>query len=215
MVIRNRLAALIYRIIAFTGLVTVFQFYWANFDSFWEAISCFDVEIGVLVMTILGLEVLFNLIDLRHGVHGMAAGSYMPISLPVTTFSTLSGILYFSYSIPSESAPVGTAAIIFHIILLVGPLFDWLFFSEKGSVRVSGAFTALIYPLWFFLFGYFRTVIWPNAPIHNGYMYAYPFLDFSGPYIVGYSILYFGVALLSVLFTIFLNNLLAGKFRRL
>ena len=213
MIVRNRIIALLFRSAAFALLMFSFQFYWGGFSSFWTALSCFDVLLGITLIFIFGFAIVFNLIDLRHGIRGVAAYPYMPLALPLMAFSIVAGIVYFSYSLPAGGAPYGFAASIFHVCLIAIPLAEWLFFDEKGTVRFSSGFTLMIIPIFYYIFAYFRTIIWPDAPVYGDHMYAYPCLDFSTPTIVLYSFIYFILLLGSVTLVLFLNNVLAGKYR--
>ncbi len=215
MIVRNRVVALVYRIAAFALLMTSFQFYWVGFPSFWAALSCFDVQIGIVMISLFGFVTVFNLIDLRHGIRGMAACPYMPIGLPLMAFSMIAGIVYFAYSIPTGSAPTGFFPSIFHVFLILAPLIEWLLFDEKGTVRYSTGFTFMIYPIFYYVFGYFRTLIWPNTPVFGKFEYAYPCLDFRTDQIVLWSFVYFALLLAGVQLVIFLNNVFCGKYRRL
>ncbi len=214
MIVRNRIIALLYRLAAFALLMTSFHFYWKDFSSFWVALSGFDVQIGLIMNILFASVIVFNLIDLRHGIHGMAACPYMPLALPLMSFSVVAGIAYFAYSIPTGSAPIGFFASIFHVLLIIAPLLEWLLFDEKGTVRHSTGFTLMIYPIFFYIFGYFRTIIWPGTPVYGSFMYAYPCLDFTGQIIVPYTIAYFALLLGTVQLAITLNNVFAGKYRR-
>lgn len=212
MVLRNRLIALLLRVAIFVLYMASLGAYMAQFSSFWVALSTFSVEMGLVGSIMLGLEIIFNLIDLRHGIHGVPAGPYMPMGLPINVFCVLAGVLYFAALLPNNAAPAGTFALLLHITLIIGPLIDWIFLDEKGTVRFVNGFVAQLYPILFFIFGYFRTVIWPDAPIYNGNMYALPFLDYTNPNIVGYAFAFFGMTLASVTLAIVLNNVFAGRY---
>ena len=212
MVIRNRLVSVLLRIVIFGFLLSSLTVHVANYDNPALAFSTFTVQVGTIGIIVLGLEIIFNLIDLRHGVLGVPAGLYMPIALPITVFCFLGGILYFATLLPSHAAPGGMYDILFHSVLLLGPLLDWIFLDEKGTVRYANAMLSQLYPILFFVFGYFRTIIWNDSPIYNGYMYALPFLDFTGPNIVLNAFLFFLMTLGSALAFVVVNNLLAGKY---
>ncbi len=215
MIVRNRIVALVFRSAAFALLLASFNFYWEGFSSFWTALSCFDVLIGLALIVMFGFTIVFNLIDLRHGIHGVAAYPYMPLALPIMSFSMVAGIVYFAYCLPAGCAPYGAFASIFHVGLILAPLIEWLLFDEKGTVRFSTGFTLMIIPMFYYVFAYFRTLIWPDSPVYGQNMYAYPCLDFSTPNIVLFSFIYFVSLLAAVQLVIFLNNVLSGKYRRL
>ena len=213
MVLRNRLIALLIRI----ALLVLYSFpvaaYMGEYSNPAVALATFSLQLMVILITMTGFEIVFNIIDLvRHGVHGVPAGPYMPIALPLNVFAIISGILYFSALLPSGAAPAGTYAIIFHVMVILGPLVDWVFLCEKGTVRFSNAFIAQLYPILYYIFGYFRTIIWDDTPIYNGNMYAYPFLDYLGPNIVLNTVLFFALTLGASALAVFLNNVLAGRY---
>ncbi|MCR5348119.1 MAG: hypothetical protein K6E59_00700 [Bacilli bacterium] len=212
MVLRNRLVAVLIRILLAVFYIYPLNGYLSEFPSYGVALSTFSVLLGIVLIVVTVLEIIFNLIDLRHGVHGVPAGPYMPIALPVYAFSVLSGILYFAAQIPVGSAPFSTFGVFFHVMMIVGPLIDWIALDEKGTVRFAAGFTSQLYPILYFIFGYFRTLIWDESPIYGTHMYAYAFLDFTNPNIVWNAILFFAMTLGIVSLTIFSNNLFAGKY---
>lgn len=214
MVVRNRLVALLLRLTFFVLLWISYPVYVAGFESVWTAFCTLSVELGTVFLVMVGFELIFNLIDLfRHGIHGVAAGPYMPFALPITVFTVISGIFYFSTLLPNGDAPGGTFGIMLHVVLIAAPLIDWLFLDEKGTCPVFAVITWQIYPILFHIFGYFRTVIWPNDAIYRGNMYALPFLNYLDPFIVWKSIAFFAITLGGACLAVFLNDVLAGKFR--
>lgn len=216
MVLRNRLIALLIRLTILILYMVSYGPYLAQFNSLWAGLGHFCVEIGLVAMIVMMLEVIFNLIDLiRHGVFGVPAGPYMPIGLITNVFAFLAGTIYLTYLMPGGYAPAGTFAIMFNATLLVGPLIDWLFLEEKGTVRFGLLFNGMLFPILYHIFGYFRTVIWDDAPIYGTHMYAFPFLDYTNnPHIVAASFAYFGVILAALMLVVFLNDVLAGKYAR-
>jgi len=215
MIVRNRIIALLYRIAAFALLLTSFQFTLMEYSSFWTAMSGFDMLMGLMMVVMFGFVIVFNLIDLRHGMHGMAAGPYMPIALPLMAFSMVAGIVYFAYVLPLGCAPNSFFSLVFHALLIIAPLIEWLLFDEKGTVRFSTGFAFMTLAIFYYVFGYFRTVIWPETPVYGTFVYAYPCLDFRNPHIVLASVIYFASLLGAVTLVIFLNNVFCGKYRRL
>ena len=214
MVLRNRLVALLIRIVIFALYCLALGPYIASFDSGWVAICTMGVEMGILGAIVVGFEIVFNLIDLRHGVFGVAAGPYMPLALPIYAFCFLTGMTYFAVLLPTGAAPNGTFALILHATLLIGPLVDWIALDEKGTVPYFCGISCQLYPILFHVFGWFRTIIWPDTPIYNGNLYALPFLDYLQPNIVWFSIAFFATSVFTVYLFIFLNNVFTGKYRR-
>ena len=211
-VIRNRLIALLGRITILVGLFVVAYFYLLNGPA-WAYLLQFETECAIIYMVILTFVIIFNAIDLRRGIHGIAAGPVMPISLMIVSFCFISNIGYFVYTLPAGAAPSSLDSIIFHAFFLALPVLEWLLFDIKGTVRWYSAFSAMIYPILYVIFCGFRSLIWPNAVLPNGSMYPYPYLEPAwGPF-VGWAILTFLLVYgVNVLF-IFLNNLLSGKYR--
>lgn len=184
----------------------------ASFGNGAIALCTMSVEMAILGVTMVGFEIVFNLIDLRNGIHGVAAGPYMPIALPIYAFCFISGVLYFTILLPAHAAPDNPVGILLHVTLILGSLADWLLLDEKGTVPFHCVLSSQLYPILFHAFGFFRTVIWPEDPIYNNYMYALPFLNYLGPNIFWYSVLFFaGTLLVPCLFVLF-NNILAGKY---
>ena len=212
MLVRNRLITLFVRIAIFALYVVSFIGYVGQYPGFWVAASTWSLQTGVAVMTMLALEIIYTLIDLRHGIHGASAGPHMRLALPLTVFALLSGVFYFSTLRPCGSAPSDGYAVFFHVMVIVGPLIDWIALDEKGTVRYSDALFAQIYPILFFIFGYFRTLIWPSAAIYGNEMYSLPFLSFENPHLIGASIAFFACTLGGCAVAVFLNNLLAGRY---
>ena len=212
MLLRNRLATLLIRIAILTLYIVGFSGYVVEYPSFWTAISTWDVQLGTAMMVMLALEIIYTLIDLRHGIHGAAAGPHMRIALPLTVFAFLSGVFYFASLLPAGDAPDNGSAIFFHVMIMVGPMIDWLALDEKGTVKYSDAFFAQIYPILFLLYGYFRTLIWPGSPIYGQQMYPLPFLAFGQPESAGYIIAFFACTLGGCVVAVFLNKLAAGHF---
>ena len=212
MVIRNRLVSVLMRIAIFALLMSTLSVHVTQYDSIGAAMSTFSVIMGIVGSTVVGLEIIFNLIDLRHGIFGVPAGMYMPFALPSTVFCFLAGVFYFSSTLPNGAAPGGPYAITFHVTLILGMLVDWIFLDEKGTVRYANALSSQLLPILYFIFGYFRTLIWDEATIFNGNMYALPFLDFRDPNIGLNATLFFLITLASALSFVFINNLLAGKY---
>ncbi|MBQ7242826.1 MAG: hypothetical protein IJS52_01265 [Bacilli bacterium] len=214
MVLRNRLLSLLLRLTFFVLYVVATSPYIAQYDSVWLALCTFNVEMMFLMSIMMGFEIIFNFIDLvRHGMRGASAGPYMPFALPLTAFSIASGIFYFTSMLPRDAAPGGTFGIMFNVLLIVIPLLDYLLIDEKGTVSFSAVLVWQVYPILFHVFGYFRTLIWPDSGIYNGYMYALPFLNYSGPYIFWWSLMFFATTLGGGALLVVFGNILSGRYR--
>ena len=213
MVIRNRLIALLSRLAIYATLLTVTIFYLTGTEA-WADLLYFDTDVAIFYLIILGFSILFNAIDLRRGIKGIAAGFYMPLTLVMVSFCFVSNVVYFAYLLPTGAASGSLHSIFFHAFFLALPVLEWLLFDIKGTVRWYSSFTAMLLPVFYVVFCGFRSLIWPNAILPNGSMYPYPFLEPSwGPF-VGWAILSFFLVYGVLLGFTFLNNLLAGKYRR-
>ena len=213
MIVRNRLIVLLVRVAIFTLYVVSLTRFLPEYASFWVAMSSFSVQMGIVGTVMVGLEIIYTVIDLiRHGLHGAAAGPHMRLALPITVFCVLAGIFHFTSAAPCNAAPTNSFSTFFHVVLILGPLVDWIALDEKGTVRFSGALTCQLYPILYFVFGYLRTLIWPDVYVWGGHLYALPFLDYSEPYIVGYAVAFFAITLGSNILAVFVNNVLAGKY---
>lgn len=213
MIIRNRLLALVGRTLIFIGLVTITSFYLASGEA-WANLLQFETECALVYLIILFLSSLFNLIDLRRGIHGVAAGPYMPLNLMMVGFCFISNLVYFAYTLPAGAAPSSATSVVFHAFFLVFPVLEWLLFDIKGTVRWYTSVSAMLFPVFYVVFCGFRTLIWPNALLPNGTMYPYPALKPDwGPFI-GWAILAFALVYGTLFLFTFLNNFLSGKYRR-
>ena len=212
MVIRNRLLALGYRAAAFVGLLYGLLTYFQARGPMWKALCYFGPVSGFMYLILLGFEIVFNAIDLRRGMNGVAAGPYMPIGLSLVCYCVEGGVLEIIMGLYEGNASPSTWTL--DVLLIALPLLDWLFFDEKGTVHYYAAFLSLIVPLFYWIFIFFRAIIWPNDPLFAGSNYPYPFLNpeesFSlwGCFVALASCLAFSVLM------VFFNNLCSGKFKR-
>ncbi|MBE6134919.1 MAG: hypothetical protein E7179_02785 [Erysipelotrichaceae bacterium] len=213
MILRNRLIALLFRAGSFALLAYLTSVYSAENGYFWRALSFFDLEVAAVFLLIFGLEVVFNLVDMRKGIHGVPSHFYAPIAIPVVIMNAVSSLIFFFYGWPSGSASGSVGSVFFHAFFLVIPVVNWVLFYTKGTVRWFTSFSILIVPTFYALFSFFRTLIWPDSTVYGAGMYAYPFLnpeDALYPlHLIGFLFGFFGAAIL----VIFLNNLMAGKYK--
>lgn len=231
MLIRNRLISLIYRCIelglgvfALIALVIADKTEASPIESFiYFGAQCLLFTVGIVLF-----EVIINAIDLaKHGMKGIAAYVYMPLTLSVLVFLTVDAVIY------NIGAPFlggygegeGLVSVILnHIIMPIVFLFDYLLFSEKGTVKWRHALYWMIYPLVYF------AIIVSVHYFFNKNFYPYPFLNherfieasnpeiLSGNYgwngvIVILSSIIVGFLFASFL-VIFLNNALAMKYKK-
>ena len=213
MVIRNRLIALLGRGAIFIALAIISSYYLANGEA-WAFLLQFETDCALIYLIILALTTLFNLIDLRRGIKGIAAGFYMPIKLMVVALCFIANIGYFAYALPSGAASSSLHSIVFHALFLALPTLEWFLFDIKGTVRWYTSFTTMLFPVFYVVFCGFRQLIWPDAILPNGTMYPYPYLKPAwGPFI-GWAAFTFVLIYGTLLAYTFLNNLLSGKYRR-
>ena len=214
--IRNRLISLFIRFAAL-GVITAFLvIYVLSIAHLPTWFIRFEVEVGFVYVFVLFLEILFNAIDLRHGIKGYPAGVFMPLKLSLTIYAVLASSLYLSLTfstIAGEKRPEGFT---YAVILLLFAIIDWLFFDEKGTVRFSMALPYSIYPTFYMVFNIFRPIIFSNTPIYeNGMEYPYAFLD---PAVVPIPVTSVLVAVLVIVGAFFgavvINNLLSGKYAK-
>ena len=219
--IRNRLVALIYRSAAFS-LSVFFLVYYAQFVAsqgfnpnyvynYWGYLSGLYNAIFFAVMTVL------SAFDLRHGQKGNPVIPYMPYGLSVVYFSLINFFGYFVYLVPFQVNGFSFAEIALFILMPLLTVAEWILFEEKGTVKFN------IVPIWVLLPGIYaafeliRPRIWGDAPLYDGSFYPYHFMNFEdggvGP-TIGKLIIATALVTALAFLLIFLNDLLAGKFRK-
>ena len=212
MVIRNRLIALAYRLIAFAGILITLIFVFRAPIEAYVPLSYFGVLVALLVLALLFFEIVFNAVDLRHGMNGIPAGASMRIALPIVCFSSEASLGFLISSFFRGAPPA--LEIVFYSGLLVFPALDWILFDEKGTVPFYVAFTSQIVPIFYGIFSIFRAIIWPDSPLLGGAMYPYPFLDPHSSWFWPGCIIVFASFLAFSVLIVFLNNLLSSKYRK-
>lgn len=212
MVIRNRIASLIYRIMALAALLLLIVFYFLSSIEPYVAVSYFGVLVSFMLAALFFLEIIFNAIDLRRGKNGLPAGVNMHLALPIVCFCMEASFGHFIFACFSGFGTL--IEILFYVGLFLLPLADWLMFDEKGTVPFYTAFTSQIIPIFYGIFSVFRAIIWPQATLINGAMYPYPFLNPHSPWFWPGCIITFFCLLTFTLLIVFLNNLLSFKYRK-
>ena len=212
MVIRNRILALTYRVLALAALILLIVYYFRSPIETYVALSYFGVLVSFIFAFLLFLEIIFNAISLRKGANGIAAGVNMHFSLPVTCFAMEASIGHLIYCSIHGFGPL--IEILFYVGLFLLPLGDWLMFDEKGTVPFYVAFTSQIIPIFYGIFSVFRAIIWPNSPLIEGAMYPYSFLDPHSAWFWPGCIIAFLCFLAFTLLIILANNLLSFKYRK-
>lgn len=179
-------------------------------------LSFFGPLMGLAFLALLIFEVIFNAIDLRHGINGLPAGFYPPIALAIVSFSTSASIAFFAVNltINGNKGIIPPIEIIYHVFLFVLPFLDWLLFHEKGAVRYRSLVFFAFVPLFYWVFIFFRALIWPNNPLVGDSLYPYFFMDPSSPYYwpgVILALIYFlGIGALYI----FLGDVFSGKLKK-
>ena len=214
--IRNRFISLTLRLAALIAISILFGFYLNSISRFVTGFMRFEVQVGVLYIITLALEVLFNLIDMRHGIKGYPAGVYMPFKLSVTTYAIMASGLYLALTfstIANEKNPEGFS---YAICLLLFAVLDWILFDEKGTVKYGAAAALSIFPVFYMVFCMIRPHIFTNTPMYDGGLeYPYFFLD---PKQVSMPILSIAIVVVLIValffFIVLLNNIFSGKYRK-
>lgn len=227
MVIRNRLLSLIYRAIesglAIFTLVITFQSPLKNSRPF----AYFSTEVTVFACIVFLLAFIFNLIDLiRHGISGIAAYVYMPITLATIVYLLTNGISYWILFPLIHGEPwaegMGLATVMTSAVLPLLALLGWLLFDEKGTVKWRHGFYYVVYPFFYCIYSELAHYIFQDD--FFAYAFMRPDFYFFQPEILSGNGGNNGVIISTVLFLlafeavsfllIFLSNLLAGKYRR-
>ena len=230
MLIRNRIISLIYRIVELgLGLYTLVLLFLADRTdaNAFQSLVYFGNECMFITVIIVFLEVIFNAIDLaRNGKDGVAAYVYMPLTLAVLAY-LLSDALVYNISAPLlggyATGEELFVVLLAHIVMPLVFLLDYLLFMEKGTVHLKHVLFSWCYPIVYF------ALIMSAHYIFQNNIYPYPFLNdknfqnasdvvlsgnkgWNGVLMATASLL-IGMLLLSFLF-VFLNNLLAGKYKK-
>ena len=214
MVVRSRYFGLAYRTVAFTLLLVAFIYtFKTNYNS-WEILLHFSILSAIFEIFILGIETLCNAYDLTRGNKGIPAGFYMPVRFLSTIYSVISllGFLFvvLPYDYEFVSLPMGlliSGCAIFSIL-------DWLLFCIKGTVRKHRSYLAIIFPFFYCAFIYCRVLIWKNVYFTNGGKYPYVILNQNYNLSIVYFLLFLVLTFLIAWFMAFLNQLIAGKFKK-
>lgn len=172
MIVRNRLIALLARIVEFALLLLGLTIFLSQTPSFGQAFCLISTQSCLVFLLFLFVVIVANIIDLRRGIKGIAAGMYMRLALPVFAFCMLGSLLYFIFGLPTDPSP---DAVFFHSLMFGVPIWEWMCFEEKGTVRYYTAFSSLCYPIIYLLFIYIRPYIFPESIFSNGTAYPYWF----------------------------------------
>lgn len=215
MIIRNRLISFIYRLLSFVAMVVILAFYLTSSGrAVWQSLCYFGPEVALAFTVLLGLETIFNGIDLRRGVRGVPAGVYPPVSLAIFGYVFLALISYCAITIPVNRG-FSDVELFVHIAMFVLAFLDWLLFMEKGTVHWYVAFNFAAYPLLYGAFILCRPFVWPDNPIdYSGNFYPYQFYDPTDPLFYVYASAAMGIVIGFGALLILFNNLIGGKYRK-
>lgn len=158
MVIRDRLAALIYRLLALAlGIVTLVLSVSTNStSSIWDGLANYSTLVTFLGVSVLLSEIIANLIGITKNRKTLAPGIIpfifhaalvLEIGLAFIHpfYCHFMAIAYFDSKILIY---VFLTYIIFPLVILL----DWLLYGEKGTVRWSYGMFPLFFPIFYYLF---------------------------------------------------------------
>ena len=227
MVVSNRLVALIFRsVFLAVSIFCLAYFMLAYPSSDFLVFLNFDVTIAVIVL--FGLEVIFNAIDLRHGINGVASGAHQSVALCITGLSLAVAIGYNAVQAPLGEATYTIPDILIHILIPAMALADWLAFDLKGTAKWSYLFYWMMFPLIYAILVMWIRPILGGAAVNGESIYPYSVLEpatyaSSGNWMAsndGWSGVFFALAIwflgMAGLFAavIFFDNLMAGRYLR-
>ena len=212
--IRNRLLALIFRIIALASLITLFSFVMNSPTNSWELLVRFGILNALIEIVIFAVEVICNGIDMKRGIKGAAAGIYMPLRLISCAYTVVSFLVFFITTFGLDGSTASLALILLYIALPVFSIGDWLLFCEKGNVKWYYSFSGVIYPLLYSFFLYIRTLVWSDVMFANGGKYPYSILNKNPGEVALVGFLLIVCIAASIALLIFINNCLAGKYKK-
>lgn len=219
MVIRNRLLALLYRCAAFAVMVYTLVIL-LDRNNVWLSLCYFTNQSNIILTVLFGLLIVFTAIDLRHGIKGVPAGAFMPLSMAVLLYILVTGVVYNAVLVPFDGLGYSLPLIMAHIAAPILAILDWILFEEKGTVRWWHGFYWLVYPLFYCVFILLRPIIWPNALfLSSGGTSKYPYFFLNADQI-GWGMVFVWIGIMIVGFfalgelLILLNNLIAGKYRK-
>jgi len=228
MVIRNRLASLLYRALEVALAIYTLVATFASPLRDVRPIAYFSTEADIFVCIIVILAFVFNLIDLiRHGIHGIAAYVYMPLTFAGVVYLVSEAIGYWTLYPLVHGVPwadgMALATLLSHLALPLVIFLGWLLFDEKGTVRWRHNLYYLVFPLFYIVYSelahyIFQDNFFPYEIMKPSFYTGFPsFLSGNGGWngsITVMSGILLAFLLISLTLTL-LSNILAGKYRRL
>ncbi len=230
MVIRNQIAALIYRILLLAfgcyvlSVAILHDSVISPLNTFRNFASCLTL---VSVLAIL-LEVIVNIISIfTHGNKRMASGIYPAITFVFLSLEIgyMAGHPLYCYLTGAPYMPAGEEllyTLLLSVLFPLGYFLDWLLFGEKGNVKAMHLLEIMALPLLYYLlslfthlahgetFAYATAIFDPRNFLSNSFL---PPLfqgndGWNGVAIASFSLL--AIDLCSALIVLFLSYLLAG-----
>lgn len=230
MAVRNRFLAFIYRLILLGvgvyALVLLYTFRIVESET-WRGFYYFDNQTLLLASFVVFAEVIANGIGLGKKTNGIVPGVWSPLFLSSLSFTLFD---LFAYAILFSSTTNGFfAGGDFKVMLFSKILFpilflgDYLLFGEKGTVKWKHPVFWSLYPLFYFAFTLLVNKVWQQGFIAVRFFDPMTFIAQTAEILSGnggwngvviFSFLafisYFALAYLLV----FLNNVLAGAYRK-
>lgn len=159
MVIRNRLAALIYRsLISVLGIIaTIIMINLNSSKGFWNSFFAYPTIITLLGTLIVISETIANAIGMKNNVNTLAPGvipllfhSGLALEVSLCTLHLLASIVYKTRFFDGSAVYALLAFVVFPSAYVL----DWLLFGEKGTVRWSYGMFPLFFPIFHYLLSF-------------------------------------------------------------
>lgn len=221
--LRNRLIGLFYRAGALALMIACLYFFWQTFEFQYAPLAFYVILSGILYIVLLVLNLVFNAIDMRRGIHGLPSSTYLPVATAMWCYAMSAGLLGLAYHLPfglthAEGASFAQPwSIAYYAVLLVLPSVEWLLFAEKGGIRPFSAWTWLAFPILYIIFILFRAIIWPENPVYGTEMYALPWLNpdmDENPLFFLWLFLALAALYAFFMLIIFLGKVLGGQYKK-
>ena len=165
MVIRDRLIALVYRIVIFgLGLWTVVvQFATNAVNNFWGGFGNYATIVTIFALVIILAEIIANAIGMKEKRNTIAPGVvpflfHGALVLLASLAVTHPFYCYFSM-IDYMKADTFLYSFLSFIAFPLAIVLDWILFGEKGTVKWSYGMFPLFIPIFYFLFSLMRKLL--------------------------------------------------------
>lgn len=156
MVIRNRLAALIYRsIISILGIVSTIVLISTNIENgFWNSFFAYPTIVTLLGTLVIISETIANAVGMKNNLNTLAPGVVPMIFHGGLTLEVSLCVLQIPYLMlfNKNFFEGSTVYILLAFIIFPGAyLLDWLLFGEKGTVRWSYGMFPIFFPVFHYI----------------------------------------------------------------